>query len=100
MLFVPEGSQTRVVWMPDGGPDPRGGTRFLTRGNAVVGSDALAESLGSFVDAVLGRLTERDVTGTPLQEEWTAIRATGEEEAEFCRSAARLGLDPYSYNFV
>ncbi|KIF78163.1 hypothetical protein QR77_38960 [Streptomyces sp. 150FB] len=96
VLFVPEGSQTRVVWMPDGGPDPRGGTRFLTRGNAVVGSDALAESLGSFVDAVLGRLTERDVTGTPLQEEWTAIRATGEEEAEFCRSAARLGLDPYT----
>ncbi|MDJ0462501.1 hypothetical protein [Streptomyces sp. H27-C3] len=96
VLFVPEGSQTRVVWMPDGGPDPRRGTRFLARGNAVVGAASLAESLRGFVDAVVGRLTERDVSGTPLQEEWAAIRATGEAEAEFCRSAARLGLDPYT----
>ncbi|MGJ3560837.1 hypothetical protein ACR6C2_30110 [Streptomyces sp. INA 01156] len=96
MLFVPEGHQTRIVWMPDGGPDPREGTRFLGRGNAVVGSASLAETLHGFVDSVVARLVEREVSGTPLQQEWAAIRATGEEEAEFCRCAARLGLDPYT----
>ncbi|MFF3893764.1 hypothetical protein ACFYY3_11355 [Streptomyces sp. NPDC001812] len=96
VLFVPEGHQTRIVWMPDGGPDPREGTRFLGRGNAVVGSASLAETLHGFVDAVVARLVEREVSGTPLQQEWAAIRATGEEEAEFCRCAARLGLDPYT----
>ncbi|GFH38228.1 hypothetical protein [Streptomyces pacificus] len=96
VLFVPEGRQTRIVWMPDDGPDTRPGPRYLARGNVVVGSEALTETLRGLVDAVVARLTEWGISDTPLQEEWTALRATGEDEAAFCRAAARLGLDPYT----
>ncbi|MEU3752594.1 hypothetical protein AB0H17_07445 [Streptomyces olivoreticuli] len=96
MLFVPEGRETRIVWMPDMGPDVRPGNHFASRGNSCVESAAFTATLASFVDAVTERLTSRGITGTPLQEEWAAVRATDEDEAAFCRIAARLGLDPYA----
>ncbi|MFD5084226.1 hypothetical protein ACFWOG_16500 [Kitasatospora sp. NPDC058406] len=96
VLFVPEGRQTRIVWIPDGGPTPRPGPRHVARGNLVVGSEALAETFRGFVDAVVARLADWGITGTPLQREWAALADTDEAEAAFCRAAARLGLDPYT----
>ncbi|WP_424888819.1 hypothetical protein [Streptomyces sp. XH2] len=96
MLFVPEGRETRIVWMPDMGPDVRPGDHFASRGNSCVESAAFTATLAAFVDAVTDRLAGQGITDTPLQEEWAAVRSTGEEEAAFCRIAARLGLDPYS----
>ncbi|MFC5725031.1 hypothetical protein ACFP1Z_33305 [Streptomyces gamaensis] len=98
LLVVPEGRQTRVVWMPDMGPDVRPGNRFAGRGNAVVGSEQFAAALASFVDATVARLRRAGIEDTPLQEEWSGVRRTEEdaEEAAFCRAAARLGLDPYA----
>ncbi|MET9415881.1 hypothetical protein ABZY03_17215 [Streptomyces klenkii] len=96
MLFVPEGRETRIVWMPDMGPDVRPGEHFASRGNSCVESAAFTASLAAFVDAVADRLAGQGITGTPLQEEWAAVRSADEEEAAFCRIAARLGLDPYS----
>jgi len=48
------------------------------------------------VTETLTRLSEQGVTGTVLENEWAAIQQTGQEEAEYCHAAARLGLDPYS----
>jgi hypothetical protein len=95
VLFVSEGMLTRVVWMPDSGTDPRQDMRFTGRGNATVPSTALERTLTKFVDAVVARLTEQGVTGTPLADEWGAVRGASNAEAAFCRRAAQLGLDPY-----
>ncbi|GAA4855751.1 hypothetical protein [Saccharopolyspora rosea] len=96
VIFVPEGRETRVVWMPDATSATRERTRFVARGNAVVESAGFVVALRGFVDAVTERLAARGITGTPLQTEWDAIRRAGEEETAFCLAAARLGLDPYS----
>jgi len=48
------------------------------------------------VDAVLARLDEHRVSGTPLQREWSLLQSCDEEERDFARAAARLGLDPFS----
>jgi hypothetical protein len=52
--------------------------------------------LARVVSSVLTRLAEQGVSETPLEREWASILQTDEDEAEYCRSAARLGLDPYS----
>jgi hypothetical protein len=96
VLFVPEGRQTRIVWMPDTSTDSRPGNRYASRGNVLVGSDAFTTTLAAFVDGVTSRLTELGISDTPLQEEWTAVREADDEETAFCATAARLGLDPYS----
>ena len=44
----------------------------------------------------LTRLSEQGITDTLLEREWAAIQQTDQDEAEYCRAAARLGLDPYS----
>jgi hypothetical protein len=41
-------------------------------------------------------LAETGHPSTRLAEEWAAISDTDAEEADFCRTVARLGLDPYS----
>ena len=48
------------------------------------------------VTGTLTRLAEQGVAGTVLEKEWSAIQQTDPDEAEYCRAAARLGLDPYS----
>ncbi len=48
------------------------------------------------VTGTLTRLAEQGVAGTVLEKEWAAIQQTDPDEAEYCRAAARLGLDPYS----
>ncbi|MFE6871762.1 hypothetical protein ACFVFS_35120 [Kitasatospora sp. NPDC057692] len=95
-MIVPEGRQTRIVWMPDNVPAWRPGPRHVARGNTVVGSEALTEALRGFVDAVVARLADWGITGTPLQREWAELAATDPAEEAFCRAAARLGLDPYT----
>jgi hypothetical protein len=96
MLFVPEGRQTRVVWMAD--PMPTGSQRpaYVGSGNVVVPSSQFVDALGGFVDAVVERLDAQGVAETALQQEWAAVRGTPAAEAEYCRRAAQLGLDPYA----
>jgi hypothetical protein len=95
VLFVPEGRQTRVVWMPDSATVPRQADRYTGRGNVTVPSAALERTLAGFVDGVAARLAERGITSTPLQAEWDAVRGAGPEAAGL-RAAAQLGLDPYT----
>jgi hypothetical protein len=95
LMIVPEGRQTRIIWMPDSAPH-EGRTAFLGRGNALVESAGFADRIGAFVDDVVRQLAQCGISGTPLQEEWAAVRGTGADEAAFCRLAAQLGLDPYT----
>lgn len=47
------------------------------------------------VDAVLDRLAEFDITDTPVERDWTAIRSADPETVAFCAASAALGLDPF-----
>lgn len=97
LFIVPEGRLIRLIWFPDMEPAAGRSIRYVCKpGNRGLDSDQVAEALRSFVDAVIARLDEQGVTGTPLHEEWAAIRQADDEVVAYCLAAARLGLDPYS----
>lgn len=58
--------------------------------------EALRSSLAGFIQGVVTRIEGfPDTRATALQADWSALCATSPAEAEFCRAAGRLGLDPY-----
>ena len=68
---------------------------FLAGGECRVRTRAVIQILSDLIDSVIGRLRACGVVGSWLEEEWKAIQTTSEEETEFCRAAALLGLNPY-----
>jgi Zn-dependent peptidase ImmA (M78 family) len=96
LLIVPDDNETRLVWGDDSAHSSRWPIRFLTHGELRVPSEQVRQELELLVTETLTRLAERGVTGTVLEKEWAAIQQTDPDEAEYCRAAARLGLDPYS----
>ena len=84
------------MWGDDGVHSSRWPIRFLTRGDRRVRSERVQRELEIVVAGTLTRLAEQGVAGTILEKEWSAIQQTDPDEAEYCRAAARLGLDPYS----
>ena len=93
--FVPEGDATLLRWA---GSSPTGSevVRYLSRGARTVASSDVQEALAGIVEAVITRLAEEGITDTSLHKEWHALRSLDAGEEEFCRAAARLGLDPFS----
>ncbi|MGH3272962.1 MAG: ImmA/IrrE family metallo-endopeptidase [Streptosporangiaceae bacterium] len=96
LVIVPDGPETRLVWQSDRARSSNWPIRFLTHGDCRVGSELVQHEFELVVTETLTRLSEQGVTGTVLENEWAAIQQTGREEAEYCRAAARLGLDPYA----
>ena len=96
LLIVPDDSETRLVWGDDSVHSSRWPISFLTRGDHWVRSVQVQRELELVVTGTLTRLAEQGVAGTVLEKEWAAIQQTDLDEAEYCRAAARLGLDPYS----
>jgi len=95
LTLVPEGSVTRIVWSQD---HRRHLTpvRFASDGYEIIRTDEFQIELAGVVDHVLERLVESGLPKTPLAEEWAAIGKADDEEQAFCRTVARMGLDPYS----
>jgi hypothetical protein len=96
LLIVPDDSETRLVWGGDRTRSSNWPIRFLTHGDSRVASELVMHEFELLITETLTRLSEQGVTGTVLENEWVAIQQTAPEEAEYCRAAARLGLDPYS----
>jgi hypothetical protein len=96
MAIIPDGDRTHLVWEGDWPGRPDWPVRFLSSGERWVASAEVQRELSVMISAVLTRLAEQGVGSTALEKEWDAIGTTDEEEASFCRAAARLGLDPYS----
>jgi len=96
LLIVPDDGETRLAWGDDSAHSSRWPIRFLTRGDHRVRSEQVQRELEVLVTETLTRLAEQGITGTVLEKEWAAIQQTDPDEAEYCRAAARLGLDPYS----
>lgn len=95
LTLVPEGSVSRLSWFAGGGLDSQP-INFLSSGDLYTSAEGVRSVLARFVEQVLERLSEAQVTGTLLQQEWRALAALDEEEQQFASSAARLGLDPFN----
>ena len=95
LVIVPDGSETRLVWGSDRDRSSNWPIRFLTHGDCWVPSELVQHEFELLITETLTRLSEQGVTGTVLEQEG-AIQQTGQDEAQYCRAAARLGLDPYS----
>lgn len=94
LTVVPEGALSRLVWRA--GPGMFGQpVTFLAGGDTYLPGDVVRSALAGFVLAVLDRLDEAGVTGTPLHKEWAALGDLDVEELDFAAAAARLGLDPF-----
>jgi hypothetical protein len=95
LTLVPEGAVTHVVWKQD---YQRNSTpvRFASDGSGFVRVDELRAELAGIVDRVLERLSEAGLPKTPLAEEWSEVAKADDQEQEFCRTTARMGIDPYS----
>ena len=95
LTLVPEGAVTRVHWSQDHHRG-LGAVRFASDGSGFVPSRDFRERLAEIVNHVLDRLAEVGLMKTPLREEWEGVADSDSEEVSFCRTAARLGLDPYA----
>lgn len=93
--IIPTGTDSLVRWnrLRSLRDDP---IRYLSYGERWVDRASLEETLTDVVVAVVSRLREAGIEGTPLEKEWMALQALDAEEVEFCHAAARLGLDPFS----
>jgi len=95
LTIVPEGAVTRIAWSSDS-QHHLTPVRFASTGYDTVPADGFREELAKVVNHVLEQLAESGLPKTPLAEEWSEIGKLDHEEQEFCRTAARLGLDPFS----
>jgi IrrE N-terminal-like domain len=96
LAIIPDGERAHLVWEADSPGRPDWPVRFLAGGERWVASAEVQRELAAMISAVLTRLAEQNAGATALAKEWNALEATDEDEASFCRAAARLGLDPYS----
>jgi hypothetical protein len=96
LLIVPDDNQTRLLWGESSVGTSRWPIRFLSRGDRWARSEQVQQELELMIAGTLTRLAEQGITGTVLEKEWAAIQQTDPDEADYCRAAARLGLDPYS----
>jgi len=95
LTLIPEGATMRALWYWDRSPVFES-VRFAVNGRATIRADDALEGLAAVVENVVGRLAETGHPNTRLAEEWAAISNADAEEDDFCRTVARLGLDPYS----
>ncbi|MFF2535215.1 ImmA/IrrE family metallo-endopeptidase [Streptomyces cyaneofuscatus] len=96
LAIIPAGNQTTVSWRPYTSPVANWKIRYIGRGDVAVASADIQGEFARIINAVISRLDERGITSTVLHKEWAAVTGADAEEADYCRTAARLGLDPYS----
>ena len=93
LTITTSGSQTHLRWGRRSTSWAK--LAFLDEGHAIVDRAQFMEDCADFIDRVTRRLLARGIESTLLQDEWTAIQATDEDESEFCALSAGLGWDPY-----
>jgi hypothetical protein len=94
LAIYSEGDTANLRWTAYAGAFHN--VEFLESGGADVPKDDIKGEASALVRAVLDRLAETGVKTPILLENWQAIENSDEDEAEFCRAAAYLGLDPYA----
>ena len=100
LSFVPTESKMEVTWrptVPTVSERSRCEVRFLSGGSSIVPKALVKEEFRRLVEAVIERLSARQVQQTYLAPEWRAILDAEHdpEQRAFCEKAARLGCDPF-----
>lgn len=93
LSFIPEGEVVLLQWRPRALEHQP--IEFVGEGEARLPRDRLREVFSDFVDAVVTRITELGVPDSWLGQEWDSLSGMETEESDFCRAAARMGLDPF-----
>lgn len=70
--------------------------RNLSNVSAVLDVDEVRRSLSRFIDSTVRRLEDFGIAGTLLQDEWSAIQGSDDDERQFAAVAAAWGFDPYN----
>ncbi len=91
---VSSGSWTHLTWKREKSAWTK--VEFLEQGEMWIDSDEFRENCADLIDSVIRRLVSLGVDDTFLQEEWRAIQTAGEDELQFCQTAAGMGWDPYA----
>ncbi len=91
---VSSGSWTHLTWKREKSAWTK--VEFLEQGQMWIDSDEFRESCADLIDSVIRRLVSLGIDDTFLQEEWEAIQTAGEDELQFCQTAAGMGWDPYA----
>lgn len=92
LTVFPVGREIRLRWAER---RPRyTSLQFVDSGEERVAPDVLRGELARFVEAVLARVGETPAVAQ-LRDTWDAIQGLDEEELEFSRAAALLGVDPF-----
>jgi IrrE N-terminal-like domain len=95
LTLVPEGAISHIVWKQDYQRNSMP-VRFASDGSGFVPVEELRAELAGIINHVLERLSEAGLPKTPLAEEWSEVAKADDQEQQFCRTAARMGIDPYS----
>ncbi len=92
-----DGRGVCVTWSADEPASyPHMPAEFIEGGAVQLEREEAADGLKAFVVEVLRRINgEDDARAVQLRANWEAITTDDSEEAQFCRAAGRLGLDPY-----
>lgn len=95
----------RVVFLPEGKSMVVSNERwnakhayieFLLEGEQIFQTVALQQELHELVEDIIARLKDKNVEDVPWIEEWDVINnKLDDDEKEFCRATAMLGLDPF-----
>ena len=96
LRMVPTTGRIRLEWSPYKPQHAR--IEFLDSGQHEVEREALEPEFRRLIEAVLQRLhgqPETRAAADDLGRAWAAINDIDAEELEFCRAAARLGIDPF-----
>jgi len=94
LRFITLGQHITAQWQPLEIFDA--GIRFLAGGSALIPAGLFNERLREFVNSVIARLDQMNVTETTLHEQWAAVENADVDERKFCCAAARMGEDPYA----
>ena len=94
LLFRPDGESVCLEWRQR--RTCFANVDFINAGAVEASVATLRDELRDLIDAVVTRLDACGIRETWLQREWDGINAADPEEEQFCRTAGRLGSDPYS----
>jgi hypothetical protein len=69
--------------------------RFKKSASVSLPRVSVESEIRKFVEAVVTRLSEKNISKTILQDMWSLVLDTSEDEKQFCELMGALGLSPY-----
>jgi hypothetical protein len=100
LSFAPTETKMELMWRPSVSTHSARSSSdvlFLSGGSSIVPKALVKEEFRRLVEAVIERLSDRQVQHSYLVSEWRAILDVehDSEQKAFCEKAARLGCDPF-----